>query len=137
MVNRVHPLTVFLNAINADYDSEINIYRKELGHVEKFAPDTLKELALIYEKLLRNGILKEWDIDDLNVIEQNLYLKINDLNSMSKKMQSLFKNIKGKTIAEMIIEIQGITNNYKEEISTRINSDFGLNRTVAAFKKIK
>lgn len=67
---RNHPQTVFLDNQRKDKKLRYNV-----ALLSKQSITSLKKLAEAYEHLLIRGKLKEWDLEDLFLIEKQLFLK--------------------------------------------------------------
>lgn len=130
-----HPHTYFLDPDDKKRVKRSVLNRSDLGSLSNYSISILNNLTQIYEDLLHQGKLKEWDIEDLHLIEIKLFDKQVQLFLKTKKTENpyipntkfiatqVFKELNDRGLIE--------SNEYKaesisEEIKMRVNLEFGM-----------
>lgn len=128
-----HPYTYFLDPDNSKRSKRSVLNRADLGNLGNYTISILNSLATTYERLLHEGKLKEWDMQDLHVIESKLFDK--QVHTFLKTQDSDKPYVPNTNlIATQIfkeLNDRNMIKDYKaksvsEEIKMRINSEFGL-----------
>lgn len=127
-----HPHTYFLDPKNKRTKRSV-LNRSDLGSLANYSISILNNLVRIYEELLHKGKLKEWDLEDLQLIENKLLEKQVQLFLKSENTDNPYLP-NTKFIATQIFQelndhqiIKGYNGeSVMEEIKMRINSEFGL-----------
>lgn len=119
-----HPQTIFL-----DDQRKNKKLRYSVGLLAKQSITNLKIFAEAYEHLLMTGTLKEWDLEDLFVIEKQLFLKQVTLMLETEGKENPYKP-NGNLIAEQIIKELISVETYADhdidsEIRALIHSNYG------------
>ena len=119
-----HPQTVFLD--DQRKDSKL---RYSTSMLAKQSITGLKRFASAYENLLVTGWLKEWDLEDLFVIEKQLFLKQVDLILETKENEDPYKPSDGLIASQVIKSLKDIENydnhNIDGEIHRLIQKGYG------------
>ncbi len=119
-----HPQTVFLD--DQRKDSKLRYSTRMLA---KQSITSLKRFASAYENLLVTGWLKEWDLEDLFVIEKQLFLKQVDLILETKENEDPYKPSDGLIASQVIKSLKDIENydnhNIDGEIHKLIQKGYG------------
>ena len=90
----------------------------------------MKTIAEIYERLLKQGKLKEWDLYDLQLIESILFKKEASLGEKTKEKEHPYKP-GNKLIAERILHKLPSCGDYSKknvelDIKNAIQANFGV-----------
>lgn len=123
-----HPQTFFVDSTSEKNGSVSHRYDQTT--LNKQTITTLKTIAEIYERLLKQGKLKEWDLYDLQLIESILFKKEASLGEKTKKKEHPYKP-GNKLIAEYILHKLPVWGDYSKknvelDIKNMIQANFGV-----------
>lgn len=119
---QVHPQTIFLDGEHKDKKLRYNT-----GVLAKQSITGLKQLAEAYERLLMTGKLKEWDLDDLIIIEKQLFLKQVQLILETKGKEHPYKPSDSLIAAQVIKSLPDIASYDQHKIDAEIKRLVHLN----------
>lgn len=127
-----HPQTYFLDPDDSRSKRSI-LHRGDLGSLSNYTITILEHLARPYEDLLHKGKLKEWDLQDLAIIENKLFDKQFDLfvdTEKSEKQYVPHTNLISSNVFNDLND-RGIIkkanrDSIRKEIEHRVRSEFGL-----------
>ena len=119
-----HPQTIFL-----DDQRKNKKLRYSVGLLAKQSITNLKIFAEAYEHLLMTGTLKEWDLEDLFVIEKQLFLKQVTLMLETEGKENPYKpndNLIAEQIIKELISVETYADHdIDSEIRALIHSNYG------------
>lgn len=133
-----HPRTYFLDPDDTKRVKRSVLNRSDLGDLgslSNYSISILNNLTRIYEDLLHQGKLKEWDLEDLHLIESKLFDKQVQLFLKTRKSENPYVPNTNLIATQVFKELndRGLieSNGYKvesisKEIKIRVNSEFGM-----------
>lgn len=130
---KAHPQTYFLDPEDGKRSKRSILHRTDLGSLLGYSITTLEKLCESYENLLHRGNLKEWDLQDLHIIELNLFKKQVDLYQQTRMSDKPYlpqkRLIATRVFNEILdgIKMQDYSSEGAErEIERQIRQEFGL-----------
>lgn len=128
-----HPNSYFLDpndkGIKSGKINKSGFHRQDLSSAGKMTLTELKRLVSTYEIALRGGKLKQWDIADLALLEEKLFVKMMTLTEKTRGTSQPYKS-PTRLIADNVWEQLKDAPDYKEhaykqEIQRLIHEKFG------------
>lgn len=129
-----HPLTYFINSEDGSRSKRSLLHRSDLEGLSGYSITILENLTYTYEKLLGDGKLREWDIQDLSMIERQLLIKQVTLSQKTKDSDKPYIPKRKSIAMHLFHELadKHRLDDYdldvvKQEIEDRIRNEFGKN----------
>lgn len=127
-----HPQTVFLDPESGHRKRRGITHRADLGSLSGYKITDLEAIIITYEDLLKNGKLKEWDLQDLEIIERVCFDKQIKLAAKTEHSDKPYIPQRKILINSLVIQLINThqMDNYKSEsidleINRLIRENFG------------